>query len=82
MGFVALERSKWAASEKQRFETMERFFGSEVDPYAVILAEARRRGREAWLSFRMNDAHGNDFRKTKFWFDHPECRLGNGALDS
>jgi hypothetical protein len=75
------ERAKWPASEKQRFENVGRFFAAGVDPYAVILAEAKSRGREAWLSFRMNDAHGNDFLKTKFWVDHPDCRLDRGALD-
>ena len=33
------------------------------------------------MTFRMNDAHGNDFLRTTFWQDHPECRLPNGALD-
>ena len=38
-------------------------------------------GREALLSFRMNDDHGNDFLRTQFRVDHPDCRLGAGALD-
>ena len=75
------ERARWPASEAQRFENLQRFFAKGVDPYAVMLSETRRRGREALLSFRMNDAHGNDFLRTKFWTDHPDCRLGNGALD-
>ncbi len=75
------ERSKWRASEKQRFENLKRFFDAGVDPYAVMLAETKRRGREALLAFRMNDAHGNDFLRTKFWRDHAQWRLGNGALD-
>ncbi len=29
-----------------------------VDPYAIMLAEAKRRWREALLTFRMNDDHG------------------------
>ena len=41
----------------------------------------RRRGREALLSFRMNDDHGNDFLRTQFRVDHPDCHLGAGALD-
>src|SRR5262245_9418289 len=75
------ERAKWPASEKQRFENLKRFFDAGVDPYAVLLAETRRRGREALLTFRMNDDHGNDFLRTQFWIDHPEFRLGKGALD-
>jgi len=74
-------RAKWPASEKQRFENLARFFAAGVDPYAVMLSQAKRRGREALLSFRMNDDHGNDFLRTQFWQDHRDCRLGKGALD-
>jgi len=75
------QRAKWPAGQKQRFENMKRFFDVDIDPYAVMLAEAKRRGLEALLTFRMNDAHGNDFLRTKFWVDHPKLRLGGGALD-
>ncbi|MBI2927819.1 MAG: hypothetical protein HYY24_19175 [Verrucomicrobia bacterium] len=75
------ERAKWPASEQQRFRNVQAMFEAGVDPYALLLAEARRRGLEALLTFRMNDAHGNDFLRTAFWRDHPEYRLGNGALD-
>jgi hypothetical protein len=81
------ERTKWPASEKQRFENLKAFFDNGVDPYAVMLAETKRRGREALLTFRMNDDHGNDFLRTQFLTDHPDWRLGTvqyqgkGALD-
>lgn len=81
------EKAKWPASEKQRFENLKAFFDSGVDPYAVMLSEAKQRGREALLTFRMNDDHGNDFLLTQFMIDHPEWRLGTeqyrgkGALD-
>lgn len=81
------ERSKWPASEKQRFENMKAFFDAGVDPYAVMLAETKRRGCEALLTFRMNDDHGNDFLHTKFLVDHADWRLGtkqyqgSGAMD-
>lgn len=84
---TAEEREKWPAGEKQRFENMTAFFDSGVDPYAVMLAESQRRGREALLSFRMNDDHGNDFLRTQFLVDHPDWRLGTeqyrgkGAMD-
>jgi hypothetical protein len=61
--------------------------GRGLDPYAVLLAEAKRRGREALLTFRMHDDHGNDFLRTPFLVDHPDGRLGTepyrgrGALD-
>ena len=61
--------------------TLKSFFDSGVDPYAVMLAETKRRGREALLSYRMNDDHGLDVQRTQFWVDHPECRLGRKALD-
>ena len=47
----------------------------------MLLAEAKSRGLEALLTFRVNDAHGNDFLRTAFWREHPEFRLGKGALD-
>ena len=75
------ERSKWPDSQRQLFENLDRFFSSGVDPYAVMLQEAKQRGREALLTFRMNDDHGNDFLRTQFWADHPEWRLGKGSLD-
>ena len=75
------ERAKWPPSETQRFANMKAFFDAGVDPYALLLAETKRRGREALLSFRMNDDHGNDFLRTQFGQDHPEWRLGKGALD-
>ncbi len=81
------ERGKWPASEQQRFQNLQAFFDAGLDPYAIMLAEAKRRGREALLTFRMNDDHGNDFLRTQFLVDHPEWRLGTeqyrgkGAMD-
>lgn len=80
-GSTPAEREKWPATEKQRFANIERLFAAGHDPYAILLAEARRRGLEALLTFRVNDAHGNDFLRTQFWVDRPDCRLGAGALD-
>ena len=75
------ERRSWPVSEQQRFRNVQAFLDAGVDPYAVLLAEARNRGLEALLTFRVNDAHGNDFLRTAFWHGHPEYRMGNGALD-
>lgn len=81
------ERNQWPASEKQRFQNLEAFFKAGVDPYALMLGETRRRGREALLTFRMNDDHGEDYLKTQFLADHPDWRLGTekyrgkGAMD-
>ncbi len=75
------ERRNWPASEQQRFRNVQAFFDAGADPYAVLLAEARHRGLEALLTFRVNDAHGNDFLRTAFWREHPEYRLDKGALN-
>ena len=75
------ERGRWPASETQRFANLKAFFDAGVDPYALMRAEARKRGKEALLTYRVNDAHGNDFLRTQFWTDHPDCRLGGGALN-
>ena len=81
------ERSAWPPSEKQRFANLKAFFDSGVDPYALMLTEARKQGREALLTFRMNDDHGNDFLRTQFMVDHPDWSLGTeqyrgkGAMD-
>ncbi len=81
------ERAAWPPSEKQRFSNLKAFFDSDVDPYALMLAEAKQRGREALLTFRMNDDHGNDFLRTQFMIDHPNWSLGTeqyrgkGAMD-
>lgn len=75
------ERLKWPATEQRRFQNVQAIFDAGADPYAVLLAEAKKRGLEALLTFRMNDAHGNDFLRTAFWREHPQYRLGNGALD-
>ncbi|MBI1913308.1 MAG: CocE/NonD family hydrolase [Planctomycetes bacterium] len=77
----ATERKKWPVSEQQRFKNVEAMFDAGIDPYAVLLAEAKKRGREALLTVRMNDDHGNDFLRTAFWWKHPAYRLGKGALD-
>lgn len=70
------ERAAWPPSERQRFENMKAFFDAGVDPYAVMLSETKKRSREALLSFRMNDDHGNDFLRSQFLADHPDWRLG------
>ena len=66
------------ASEQQRYHNVAAMFSRGIDPYAVLLAEAKQRGLEALLSYRMNDAHGANFLYCKLWLDHPEYRLGAG----
>lgn len=47
------ERAKWPSQEQQRFKNVQRMFEAGIDPYAVLLAEAKKRGLEALLTFRM-----------------------------
>ncbi len=74
------DRAKWHAWEQQRFATMNNFYSRGEDPYAILLAQARKRGLEAMLSFRVNDAHGYEMLLSQFWRDHPEYRIG-GSLN-
>jgi hypothetical protein len=74
------QREQWPPSERQRFTNIEAMFAQGVDPYALLLAEAKKRGLESLLTYRMNDAHGFSFLHCKLWLDHPEYRLG-AALD-
>lgn len=70
------ERAAWPESEKRRHANVEALFAAGVDPYALMVAETRARGREAWISFRMNDDHGDDFLRTRFRREHPEWVIG------
>lgn len=71
-------RTKWPPEHQLWISSLEDFYAAGIDPYAEILAEAKRRGREALITIRMNDAHAGDetsFLRAQFWVDHPEFRL-------
>lgn len=70
------ERERWPASERRRFANVAALLEAGVDPTATLVARARERGREAWISFRMNDDHGDDFLQTAFRRDHPDWVIG------
>jgi len=77
----AERRRAWAPGSRQWVTNLESFYARGVDPYGVVLARARRRGLEALLSCRMNDAHAGEEGsplRCKLWLDHPEYRLGYG----
>lgn len=74
------DRVKWGEWENMRFETMNKFFARGEDPYAIMLAQAKKKGMEAMLSFRVNDSHGYEMLLSKFWRDHPEYHIG-GSLN-
>ncbi|HEY1785021.1 MAG TPA: hypothetical protein VGG30_05700, partial [Pirellulales bacterium] len=69
------EREKWPAWEQMRFTNVEAMFAQGVDPYALLLAEAKRRGLESLLTYRMNDIHDFECLRSKLWLEHPEYRL-------
>jgi hypothetical protein len=49
-----------------------------IDPYALWIRRARRKGLEPWISMRMNDLHNVDdpasYMHSTFWREHPEYR--------
>ncbi len=53
----------------------------ELTPIPSCWKRRNAEGKEALLTFRMNDDHGNDFLRTQFRADHPEFQLGSGALN-
>ena len=51
-----------------------------IDITELVLEGAKKYGMDGWLSFRLNDMHHGDSEvHTKFWTDHPEYSLGDGA---
>lgn len=74
----AEERNESPPHVQRWINNLEGFYARGVDPYAVILAEAKKRGLETIVSYRMNDAHGNNFLLGTFYQQHPEYRLGAG----
>ena len=78
------ERKNWPAEHQQWIASLEEFEAQGIDPYAEMLLEAKRRGREALITIRMNDAHQGDetsFLRAQFWVDHPDLRLRENGLD-
>ena len=71
---TAEQRAKWTPVDKLWLANFQRFFADGYDPWAIMLEEARERGVEGLLSFRMNDMHQGEILDTKFWRDHPEFR--------
>ena len=72
---------KWPRHEQQRTENIERFFAQGIDPFTLMFSEAKQSDLETLITFRMNDAHGNEFLRTKYWEENPEYQLPDGALD-
>jgi neutral ceramidase len=73
------ERAKWPAWEQQLFQNVQAMFAKGEDPYALLLAEAKKRGLESLVTYRMNDIHDMDPLRCKLWLEHPELRLPDHA---
>jgi len=80
IGSVASDelRKTWSPDVQQWIANLEGFNARGVDPYAVVIAEAQKRGLETLVSYRMNDAHGHDFLLGQLHQEQPEFRLGGG----
>lgn len=72
---TAEDRETWTPADRQWHESLRHFLDNGIDPFAVMLAEAKRLKLEALLSFRMNDGHQMAILETKFWAEHPEFHL-------
>ncbi len=50
------------------------------DPFGIMLARARHRGLETFITWRLSEVHGVDapdgFSQSQFWSDHPEWHIG------
>ena len=66
------QRKQWPAATRQWYANLKHFVDKGIDPWAVMLAEARRLKLEGLLSFRMNDGHDGTHLETRFWREHPE----------
>ena len=63
----------------ERGDSRKRYFDFGVDPYAVEIAQCRKRGIRPWVSMRMNDVHfitsSNTLQVSNAaWRNHPEWR--------
>lgn len=87
-GFDLTKGSEQAAMCGSKSEWLYRFaynlhtiLSQGIDPVRYMLERAKKKGMEAWLSMRMNDAHcGEDETSPlhcSFWKQHPELRISD-----
>lgn len=67
--------------DRRRYGTAQELWQNEGwDITDLVIQGARKYGMDAWLSFRQNDMHHGDAEvHPKFWVDHPEYHLNEGA---
>jgi hypothetical protein len=66
------QKKKWPSRTRQWCDNLQHFLDRGIDPWAVMVAEAKRQKKEVLLSFRMNDGHDGTHLETRFWRKHPE----------
>ena len=66
------QKKKWPANTRQWVANLNHFTKQRIDPWAVMIAEAKRQKREVLLSFRMNDGHDGTHLETRFWRTHKQ----------
>ncbi|MEC7557281.1 MAG: hypothetical protein VYA32_08895 [Planctomycetota bacterium] len=64
------EKKKLPRNIQQWISNLNHFVKRGIDPWAVMVAEAKRQKREVLLSFRMNDGHDGVHLETRFWRDN------------
>ena len=64
------EKKKLPRNIQQWIANLNHFVKRGIDPWAVMVAEAKRQKREVLLSFRMNDGHDGVHLETRFWRDN------------
>ena len=64
------EKKKLPRNIQQWISNLNHFVDRGIDPWAVMVAEAKRQKREVLLSFRMNDGHDGVHLETRFWRDN------------
>ena len=50
------------------------------DPLGIVLDRAKEKGKETFITFRLNEVHGvedpGSYALSRFWLDHPEWHVG------
>ena len=66
------QKKKLPRNTQQWIANLNHFVNRGIDPWAVMVAEAKHQKREVLLSFRMNDGHEGIHLETRFWRENKE----------
>ncbi len=73
-------RATWTEHTQLGVRNLEHYLHRGVEPFDLLVERIRKRGMEAWLTFRMNEAHVNAVdhpNVSSLWTAHPEWRLNS-----